>query len=259
MERELLFAKTLEQVKKQGVIQGGHIDKEQVRSAFAELSLDEAQLILVYDYLEKHHIGVDKDAESAEGTVSEEASGTVSETALTAEETDYLQEYLEALKDLPELSSGEQEALYLSAMAGERSAQKRLIEIFLPKVPDMARLYAGQGVLLEDLIGQGNMALSEGVALLGAAENAKEAEGMLAWCVMDAMEKLVAEGAENRNADKELEEKVNLLAEQAKELAQDLRRKVTIKELAQEIEMQEEEIRDVYRISGYVIEDLEDK
>ena len=249
MNQELLFAKTLEQVKKQGIIQGGRISKELVRAAFAELSLDEAQLLLVYDYLEKHHIGVDRGA-SAE---------SFSEAALTAEETDYLQEYLEALKDLPELSSGEQEALYLSAMAGERSAQKRLIEVFLPKVPDMARLYAGQGVLLEDLIGQGNMALSEGVTVLGAAENAKEAEGMLAWCVMDAMEKLVAEGAENRNADKELEEKVNLLAEQAKELAQDLRRKVTIKELAQEIEMPEEEIRDVYRVSGCVIEDIEDK
>ena len=249
MDREILFAKTLEKIRKQGKIQGNRVSKEQVREAFAELSLEESQLVLVYDYLEKHHIGVDR----------ENLSEVSNEENLTAEETDYLQEYLEMLQEIPELSGGEREALFLSAMAGEISAQKRLIEVFLPQVPDMARIYAGQGVYLEDLIGQGNMALSEGVSLLGAAENARDAEGMLAWFIMDSMEKLIAEGAENKNADKKLEDKVNHIAEQAKQLAEDMRRKVTIKELAEEIGMPEEEIRDVYRLSGYVIEELEDK
>ncbi len=237
MDREILFAKTLEQVRKQGKIQGNRIGKEQVREAFAELSLEESQLELVYDYLEKHHIGVDR-----------EASG---EENLTAEETDYLQEYLEMLQAIPELPDGEREALLLSAMAGDLSSQKRLTEVFLPKVPEMARIYAGQGVYLEDLIGQGNMALSEGVAMLGAAENAQDAEGMLAWFIMDSMEKLIAE--------KKLEDKVNHIAKQVKQLAEDLRRKVTVGELAEETGIPEEEIRDVYRLSGYVIEDLEDK
>lgn len=245
MDREILFAKTLEQVRKQGKIQGNRISKEQVREAFAELSLEESQLELVYDYLEKHHIGVDKEAVGGED--------------LAAEDADYLQEYLELLQDITELSGGEREALFLSAMAGNLSSQKRLMEVFLPKVPEMARIYAGQGIYLEDLIGQGNMALSEGVALLGAAENAQDAEGMLAWFIMDSMEKLIAEGAENRNADKKLEDKVNHIAELARQLAEDLRRKVTIKELAEETGISAEEIRDVYRLSGYVIEDLEDK
>lgn len=240
MDREILFAKTLESVRKKGRLQGNRISREQVREAFAALSLEEAQLALVYDYLEKHHIGVDREN-------------------LTEEETDYLQEYLNSLQTMPALSDGEEEAAFLSAMAGERAAQKRLIEVFLPRVPDMAKIYAGQGVYLEDLIGQGNMALSEGVAMLGAAENAKDAAGMLAWIIMDAMEKLIEEGRENRNADKELEDKVNHIAEQARQLAEDLRRKVTVRELAEETGMPEEEIRDVYRISGYVIEDLEDK
>lgn len=245
MDREILFARTLEQVRKQGKMQRNRISKEQVREAFAELSLEESQLELVYDYLEKHHIGVDKEAAGGED--------------LAAEDADYLQEYLELLQDIPELPGGEREALFLSAMAGDLSSQKRLTEVFLPKVPEMARIYAGQGIYLEDLIGQGNMALSEGVALLGAAENAQDAEGMLAWFIMDSMEKLIAEGAENRNADKKLEDKVNHIAELARQLAEDLRRKVTIKELAEETGISAEEIRDVYRLSGYVIEDLEDK
>lgn len=246
MDREILFAKTLESVRKKGRMQGNRISKEQVREAFAPLALEEQQLALVYDYLEKHHIGVDKEAPE-------------SEEHLTEEETDYLQEYVESLREIPGLEGGEKEAVFLSAMAGEISSQKRLMEAFLPQVADMAKIYAGQGVYLEDLIGQGNMALSEGVSMLGAAENAQDAEGMLAWLIMDAMEKLIEEGRESRSTDKQLEDKVNHIAKLAKELADDLRRKVTIKELAQETGIAEEEIRDVYRISGYVIEDLEDK
>lgn len=256
MDREILFAKTLEKVRKQGRMQGNRISKEEVREAFAELSLEENQLALVYDYLEKHRIGVN-DGDSAENSPADFSEASVFEENLTAEETDYLQEYLSSLQAMPVLSDGEEEAAFLSAMAGEITAQKRLVEAFLPKVPDMAKIYAGQGVYLEDLIGQGNMALSEGVSMLGAAENAKDAAGMLAWFIMDAMEKMIAEGRENRNADRELEDRVNHIAEQAKQLAEDLRRKVTIKELAEETGIPEEEIRDIYRISGYVIEDLE--
>ena len=264
MDREILFAKTLESVRKQGRLQGNRISKAKVREAFAELALEEAQLALVYDYLEKHHIGVSEEAlpenyeESFPGIFPQAAGeDPIYEENLTAAETDYLQEYLASLQAMPVLSDGEEEAAFLSAMAGETAAQKRLIEAFLPKVPDMAKIYAGQGVYLEDLIGQGNMALSEGVSMLGAAENAKDAAGMLAWFIMDAMEKLIAEGRENRSADRELEDKVNHIAEQAKQLAEDLRRKVTAKELAEETGIPEEEIRDVHRISGYVIEDLE--
>ena len=103
------------------------------------------------------------------------------------------------------------------------------------------------------------MALSAGVSMLGASENAEDAEGMLAWLIMDAMEKLIEESVESRSADRKLEDRVNHIAEKARELAEDMRRKVTIKELAEETGIPEEEIRDVYRVSGYVIEELEDK
>ena len=51
-------------------------------------------------------------------------------------------------------------------MAGETDAQQRLIEIHLADVAEIAKLYAGQGVLLEDLVGEGNLALSFGVTML---------------------------------------------------------------------------------------------
>ena len=78
-------------------------------------------------------------------------------------------------------------------MAGETDAQKRLVEIYLPQVIEISKLYTGQGVYIEDLVGEGNLALAQGVTMLGCLEHAREAEGMLMKMVMDAMEELIQE------------------------------------------------------------------
>ena len=85
------------------------------------------------------------------------------------------------------------DSLGLSRMAGETDAKKRLIEIYLPQVIEISKLYTGQGVYIEDLVGEGNLALAQGVTMLGCLEHAKEAEGMLMKMVMDAMEELIQE------------------------------------------------------------------
>ena len=110
-------------------------------------------------------------------------------------------------------------------MAGETDAQQRLIELHLADVAEIAKLYAGQGVLLEDLVGEGNLALSFGVTMLGSLEKPDEVEGMLGKMIMDAMEEYIAEHAENSKIDKRVEDKVNKVADKARELAEELHRK----------------------------------
>lgn len=241
--QEILFAKTLEQVKQLAKEQGGNIESVQVKEAFAKLDLQDEQLEMVFDYLKKNKIGVDVPVDPDE--------------YLSEEEIDYLEEYKKELASLKQYSDGEKEAITLSAMAGETDAQKELICIYLPQVIELSRLYAGQGVYLEDLIGEGNMALTTGVTMLGCLEHAKEAEGMLVKMIMDAMEDSIAENMEESNRDKKVLDKVNKVAEKAKELAEDLHRKVTAEELAEETGMSVKAIQDAMRISGYAIEDLE--
>lgn len=243
MEQELLFVSTLEQVKRTAREQGNCIRKEQVREAFAALSLDEEQLSQIYDYLGKHGIGVDEPGDPGE--------------SLTEEEKDYLQEYLETLGRMERVSPGELEAISLSAMAGDMDAQRKLAEQYLPQVADLARLYAGQGVFLEDLIGEGNVALSTGVQMLGCLERVSEVQGMLGRMIMDAMEEYISENTEAGRKMRRVEDKVNRVADAAAELARDLGRKVTPEELAQETKMSVSVIRDAMRLSGYKIEDLE--
>lgn len=242
-QKELLFARTLEQVKKKAKEQNNCIAKEQVREAFEELDFSEEQLQMVFDYLKKHKIGIEKPVDP--------------DDYLTESEMDYLEEYRKELALLEKVSEGEKEAIILSAMAGEMQAQNRLIQIFLPKVMEIARLYTGQGVYLEDLIGEGNVALTVGVTGLGAFEHAREAEGALMRMVMDAMEDCVVENMQESDKDKKVAAKVNKVAEKAKELADELHRKVTAEELAGESGMSLKSIQDAMRMSGFAIEDLE--
>ena len=101
--------------------------------------------------------------------------------------------YEEELAAMESVTAGQREAILLSAMAGETDAKKRLVEIYLPQVIEISKLYTGQGVYIEDLVGEGNLALAQGVTMLGCLEHAKEAEGMLMKMVMDAMEELIQE------------------------------------------------------------------
>ena len=174
------------------------------------------------------------------------------------EETDYLKEYLESIAAIPARSAREKQALFIRAHAGEEDARKELIEVYLATVADVARLYADQGVYLEDLIGQGNVALTHGVTMIDAVEHPEEIEGFLVKYVMDAMEALIAETLQESAKDNKALKKVNDVAEKARELAEDLRRKVTVEELAEETNWSVEEIREAIRISGYQIEDIQE-
>ena len=169
----------------------------------------------------------------------------------------FLDDYLSLIREIPQPAQGEADALRLSAMAGDEQAQKRLAEVMLIRVVDIARLYAGQDVLIEDLIGAGNEALARGVKLLAPLETPDEVDGALGRRIMDAMEDLISQRIDERAADRDVEDLVNRVAKEAGELAQDLGRKVTVAELAREGVVSEEEILRAIRFSGGKIEELE--
>ena len=76
-------------------------------------------------------------------------------------------------------------------------------------------------------------------------------------CIMDAMESLIEENAVQEKEDRKVAAKVNKVADRARELAEELHRKVTPEELVQETGMSLKSIQDAMRMSGFRIEDIE--
>jgi len=243
MDAERLFSTKLQELVSLSREQGNCLSREQVLEGMAECSLEEAQLQLVFDYLTSHKIGIGEPVNL--------------DDYLSMEEKDYLAQYVEELKALPEFTEGEREGITLSAMAGDKSAQARLIEMYLPQVVEIAKLYAGQGVFMEDLVGEGNVALAAGVSMLGALENADEAQGMLGKLMMDAMEDLIREDFEERRKDNKIADKVNKVADAADALSQTLGRKVTPEELADETGMSLYTILEAMRFSADKIDKID--
>lgn len=238
------FARVLQQLKDTARLQENMLTSEQIQEAFDSLSLTEEQMGLIHEYFNKSNIGIDAPSDS--------------DANLTGEDTSYLNMYLEELKDLPEVTDGEKRAVMMSALAQDSSACNKLTEIFLPQVVEIAKLYAGQGALVEDLIGEGNVALSMGVTMLDCVESIDEIDGFLAKMIMDAMEEYISDDTDSHQAGEKVLDKVNMVNDKSKEMAEELLRKVTVEELAQEMQLAEEEIREAIRLSANHMEYIEE-
>ena len=242
--KEKEFAAILKNVTRTARENKNIITSEEVKEAFSDLELDEKQFEMVFEYLKSHKIGVDEEAVFTDEDLSEE-------------EKNYLDDYIESLNALPEFSDGEKEAIAIAALAGEKDAQEKLITMYLPLVVDVARMYSEQGVFLEDLIGEGNVALTKGVTMLDAVGEPSEVEGFLYKLMLDAMENIIQENLAEDTGSQKVLKLVQEVADRAKELADDLRRKVTVKELMDETGWDEDKIRSAIKFSGDNIEDLD--
>lgn len=243
MNSEVEFGRKIEELKKLAKEQNNVVSKEQVEELFAKIGMEPESLEPVYEYLKTKKIGIGEPVDLDE--------------YLSDEDVDYLSMFTDELALLPEYSDGEKEAYYISAMAGEKDAQSRVIEIMLPQIIDIAKLYAGQGVTIEDLIGEGNVALTMGVTMLGALEKGSEVPGALTSMVMNAMEDYIAEESDAKKGDKKVENKVNKVAAAAGELSSSLGRKVTVEELCEETKMSRAYIEEAIRLSGNKIEEID--
>ena len=243
MNKELALAKKLEEIRVLAKEQGNVLSVEQVEEAFAEMEIGKDQLEPVYAYLKSKNIGIGEPVDLEEN--------------LSSEDKNYLDEYMESLQELPKYTDGEKRAYAMSSMAGDSVGKLNIINVFLPQVVDIAKLYSGQGALLEDLIGEGNVALATGVEMLGCLEEPDEVDGMLGKMIMDAMEDYIAENTEAKKVDMQIADKVNNISDQAKELAESLQRKITVEELAEETGIDVEEINEAIKLSGNKIEYFE--
>lgn len=239
------FITGLEQLKETARLQGNMLTGAQLEDEFGKWKLNEAQLALLYDYLDKNNIGIDKPKD-----VEERLSG---------EDVNFLELYFGELKELPKATDGEKRAVMMSALADDKDAQARLVEIYLPDVVEISKLYAGQGVLVEDLIGEGNVALSMAVTMLGCVEGIDEVEGFLVKMVMDAMEEAIGNDSDNRQLGESVLNKVNEVNDKAKELYDSLLRKVSAKEVAQELGLTEDKVNEAVKLSADHIEYMEEE
>ena len=143
-------------------------------------------------------------------------------------------------------------------MAGDSLSKEQLINCYLKDIAELSRIYTGQGVLLEDLIGEGNTALVRAVGMLDSQEKPEDCEGFIIRLAMDSMEELVNDSVSEDKKAGRIAEKANKVYDKAMELAESMERRVTVKEVAEFSGLSEKTVREAMRLSGGAIECIED-
>jgi len=156
--------------------------------------------------------------------------------------------YLEQINKIPLLSREDEDYLARQSRSGDESAKNRLIKANLRFVVSIAKKYQTSGISLLDLINEGNM------GLIKAAEKFDPDRGFhfisyAVWWIRQAIILAISQKASlirlplNRTADIQKIEKVH------KKLENKLGREPTASEIAEDLDMEDDEIHHLRNIT----------
>lgn len=229
---------------------------EEVEKYFEEDQLTQEQMELVFDYLLAQKVAV-KGYIKVGGSVVEAEQETVQTITYTSEEEAYLAEYLTDLQAIRGEQDGELEALFQGINQGDTLAKSRVTELYLTKVVEIGKSMYHPALFIGDLIQEGNVSLMIALESLPVLEDeGKEGlEEYLNLEIRQGIQMLIEETVELKSRDKKMVQQVSDLDETITKLTDDLGRKVTVDELALYMEMSEEEILEILKLTGEDVEE----
>ncbi len=246
------FQQKLTEVCELGEKNGKVLKPEQIKECFEELDLDKSQLIRILQYLKLKGISIEG-AEAVAAVpqdVTEDAAAEKEERVpLAPEEEEYLREYLEGLE---EQEQGERtpEELFELLSQGDAMAQAELSQKYLRVAAEMAVEMNCEEIFIADLIQEANISL---LMALGEEEPAQKDEAWLLGRIRAGIRNAVEEQTQRKFEDDYLVAKVEKLESAVRELTEDEddeSSKFSIEELAIILDMDEDEIRDILRLTG---------
>lgn len=248
MVDKIKFMEMLGEIKELAVTQNNELTQEEIQNYFEDMSLEPEHYQHIYAYLSENRIRVKgflKRSSKEEVRDLEEASPE----SLNQTDSVYLKMYLKELRQLGRATKEEEALLYERAVRREEGAKKELVSAWLFKVVRMARRYKNQGVLLEDLIQEGNIGLLNAVESFYASKEEASPEKYIKEQVKQAMEGILEESFGQDTLENTVIGRSNLINEASRALAEDLGRVATMEELSDYTRLSKEEIEDILKLS----------
>ena len=159
--------------------------------------------------------------------------------------------YLKEIGKVPLLTAEEEiELSKQMEMGGEigKKAQQRLAEANLRLVVSIAKRYVGRGMLFLDLIQEGNLGLIKAVEKYDYRKGFKFST-YATWWIRQAITRAIADQARTIRIPVHMVETINKLIRVSRQLLQELGREPTPEEIADEMNMSVERVREILKIS----------
>ena len=156
--------------------------------------------------------------------------------------------YLKEIGKVPLLSAEEEIELAKKMETGDEDAKKRLAEANLRLVVSIAKRYVGRGMLFLDLIQEGNLGLIKAVEKFDYRKGYKFST-YATWWIRQAITRAIADQARTIRIPVHMVETINKLIRVSRQLLQELGREPTPEEIAEEMSMPVDRVREILKIS----------
>ena len=156
--------------------------------------------------------------------------------------------FLKEIGKIPLLTYEQENDLAERMVNGDAEAKKQLIESNLRLVVSIAKKYIGRGMHFLDLIQEGNLGLIKAVDKFDQSKGYKFST-YATWWIRQAITRAIADQARTIRIPVHMVETINKLIRTSRHLLQTLGREPTSEEIAAELEMPVEKVREVLKVA----------
>src|SRR5689334_20703067 len=237
-------------------LEKGFLTYDEIAAGLEEVELTKEQIEDFYTYLIDHSIELlegeqHKHPPHEQPALAEEEKGP--KLDLTVEPSlDSLRLYLREIGKVPLLTADQEVYLAKRIERGDMAAKTQMIEANLRLVVSIAKGYLGRGLSFLDLIQEGSLGLIRAVEKFDYRKGYKFST-YATWWIRQAVTRAIADKARTIRIPVHMVEKLNKVVHIERQLVQRLGREPQPEEIAEELEMTTEEVREILRMAQHPV------
>ena len=254
-DTRLVFSNIMEKLLKQAQKNKNVLEYKEVNDAFKNIELTPEKFEWILDYFEKQGVDVlntNEDEDNDDNFIDDDAEEVeIIDDADILEGVsleDPVRMYLKEIGKVPLLTAEEEVELAQRMEEGDMEAKKKLAEANLRLVVSIAKRYVGIGMLFLDLIQEGNLGLIKAVEKFDYHKGYKFST-YATWWIRQAITRAIADQARTIRIPVHMVETINKLIRVSRQLLQELGREPLPEEIAKELDMPVERVREILKIS----------
>ena len=235
----------------------GFLTQEEIMEAFPDAENRVLELDDLYDRLLSENIDVFESVTPEEIETDEKAQEKLDREIEVlsklegAESTDPVRQYLREIGRVPLLDAEEEVELAKKYEMADKRAKDKLTESNLRLVVSIAKKYIGRGLSLLDLIQEGNQGLIRAVEKYDWRKGYKFST-YATWWIRQAITRAIADQARTIRIPVHMVETINKLYRTSRRLMQELGREPTPEEIGEELEIDADRVREIFKIAQEV-------
>ena len=226
----------------------GKLSYDEIGDAFEKIQIDSDDIDELYKTLEKEGINLvdKKDLKDDEDEVDLSKEDLSVPKGVTVD--DPVRMYLKEIGKISLLTADEEVEIAKRMEAGDELAKKELAEANLRLVVSIAKRYVGRGMSFLDLIQEGNLGLMKAVDKFDYTKGFKFST-YATWWIRQAITRAIADQARTIRIPVHMVETINKLVRVQRQLVQDLGRDPLPEEIAAEMSLDVERVREIQKIA----------